>query len=556
MLQIFSDGHQIDLFQDMKFNLNFINPLFLNDLQGSYAYELQFPLTDNNKKHLINYLNRIETPKRSITPYLQIFFNGIKLAEGSYIIRNITSAIVGSLAAGNGNLLYEIKGRYLNEFDFGGKTFGSALEAQTYFNSNIDNIFPEVDFCMPMISSRDAEGNTADIFLPAEVTNFIEKDILNYYDTENSTYRVLDPDAIKIGGIIVPHLFLRFVLNKIFNTFGYSHNDLFFQDDDYKRLTIWNIYNTNHGIPELSEDMPGYTSPRVQNIIYNNHLPKVLITEFLAGLQNLLNVRFFIDHNKKKVSSLDADQIITNPEYIDITSKILKLTDKEIINYDGFSLKETPDNNDKWYQYKSELAETLFSNRYLGVFDNFAQFPSVAENNAVAYIKSEKIFYEYQTIPADWAKLSDLDTDLISSWFNPNSEFEIESKLSTLLNDPDNSYISVQGYDAYDYKSIPARIFYYNGLDGDYPSSRYWRGTKYLNYYNLYLYRNRWENYINLMLNNSFVSMNVLLSPGDLATLDFSKKYRALGIDYLVKSVKVPITSKSILPSTIECYKV
>jgi len=69
MLQLYSNNQQLDI-SGVSFNLTRKNPLFLNTLEGDYVYDLRLPLTDNNKKYFIRFLNRLESDIAPPNPFV------------------------------------------------------------------------------------------------------------------------------------------------------------------------------------------------------------------------------------------------------------------------------------------------------------------------------------------------------------------------------------------------------------------------------------------------------------------------------------------------------
>ena len=84
MLQIKINNQPIDT-AGVSFNLTLKSPVFQNTMDSPYVYDVQLPPTDNNKKHLLNFTNRLQSINQPGQPVIQAFFNGIKLFEGPFI---------------------------------------------------------------------------------------------------------------------------------------------------------------------------------------------------------------------------------------------------------------------------------------------------------------------------------------------------------------------------------------------------------------------------------------------------------------------------------------
>lgn len=540
MLQLFADGQPLDT-AGVKFNITLKNPLFQNKMEGSYVYNLKLPFTDRNKK-IINYAHRLDSFNSIPTPKIQCLFNGQNLFEGPYIYTGGKGEISGHVALDMGNFLYYSQKKYLDEIDYGSKSFVDIAAALTYFNSIVDKFYPEVDFVLPMI-----QGHITDSFLPAGTTGYFEKDNINHWDNIGSSYTV---DSSGDKGIISPQLFLQLVLKKIFQSTGYSFNDLFFAtDNEFSKLILFNIFNANNGIPDI-DGRPGYDSS-VLNLQYNQHVPHTLISDLISGLQNLLNVRFFFNHINKQATAKDALDILSATDYIDITEKVISGHELELQQNRGFNLKQNPDNTDEKYKLFVEQ-ESNYEKMYGGTVDTIADLPVKYMGYNRYYVIAEEEFYLWNPVSETWSVGS---SPFHTFFFVPEKEYTIESSISSLAiagGLAGNEF----GNAAIDYRDISSRLLFYKGLRNNYPAGSANFNGKTLTHDLGILYKTRWLRYIDFILNSKIIKFQVMLSAKDVSHFDFSKKYRIDGFNYLVKEIKVPITESAILPAKFECYKV
>lgn len=542
MLQLFANGSQLDT-AGVKFNLTLKNPMFQNTLDSAYAYDLQFPETDNNKKQLVNFAHRLAGNNEPGSPVIKGLFNGLKLLEGNFIFSGGKGSLKGSMGLGQGNFLHNAK-KYLDEVDYGKKTFANEAAALAYFNSIISESYPNTDFVLPHTTAD------ADVFLPSGTTGYWNKDTMNFWDVGGTSYTITNSGD---RAIIVPHLYLQFVLKQMFNKNGYQFNDQFFAlDPDWSKLIVWNSFNANGGIPDEG-DKPGYSS-LITDIIYGRHVPHVKISDFISGLQNLLNVRFFFNHSINKVEAKDTIDVLANPEYIDITNKVVKGHELKFRKKDGFQLHSVPDGNDELYKVFVDQGEEWIK-KYGGVVESLSDLPEYWMGYDHYYVLSESKFYKWNVTLGWYAETS---SHVIHKEFIPNSEYNIESSISTLYQA--NDTFSKHGNAAIDYRDNTARISFYNGmqnyLGSDYPSSQYKRNGKYLNYYTDWLYLNRWEKYLSWLLDPKIIVVKAALTAKDIKDFDFSIKRRIDGINYFVEEIKTPISEHEIGLSTLKCWKV
>lgn len=536
MLQLFINNRQLDT-KGVSFNIVQKSPLFQNKLEGSYIFNLKLPDTAGNKK-LINFSHRIENVNLPEDHNFSARFNGKQLFTGSFIYTGGKNSINGNVFINNGNFIYQTKDKYLDEIAYGTKTFVNEGSAIAYFNSNVNKYYPDVDFVLPYI-----QGST-DSYLPNGTTGYYQKDILNYY--ANNTYYFWGPGTSDYA-IISPQFFLLFILKKYFNHFGYTFDDHVFINSDYKKLLLLNIFNANSGIPAY-ENKPGYNCDLI-NINYTNHIPHVKIWDLLSGIQNLLNIRFFINNNTKQVKAIDCNNLITSPNHIDITNKVLNQTELDFKKYNGFFLKSIPDNLDDSLSFWSEQ-ESNYSSQYGGFVNTLLDLPTIPVGYLYYYVISENSLYYWNG--TSWVQYTDFL--FLHTFFNQSSELKIESCISSLGS---SSPVSLSNISAYDYLKIQPRLYFYTGLQGGLPSSNHELNNNELFYTSdLKLYNNHWKNYLDWILDPKIIKANSLLNVTDISGFDFSEKYRIDRNNYFVKDIITPVTEREILPSKMTCYRV
>lgn len=544
MLQILANGIQLDT-REVNFNLNLKNPFFQNELDGSYAYDINLPLTDSNKKNLSQFAHRLSSNQKYPTVFSEVFFSGRKLFDGNFIVTSSGKDIRGSIGIGQSNFLYLSK-KYLDEINYGSKTFADEAEALAYFNNIKNQFYPDVAFALPVLKSQ-----SADTYLPSGTTGYFEKEFMNKWDPLAETYTIDDSGD---KGIIMPQMYLLFILNKLFSENGYFLKDNFFiTDPEYSKLILFNIYNANGGIPDI-DDKPGYDA-EITNINYNFHIAHQTISSLITGLQNLLNVRFYFNHNTKSVKALDALEILNSTDFIDITDKIISGHQEEINEIDGFKLTQTVDDTDETSKNFEEI-DSFIEKFYGGTVETINDLPSKYIGWKYYYIISEESFYIWDSITESWGATS---SPFRFMFFKPNQDLSIESGITSLL---DISPQMVFTTSAIDYRDILIRLMFYKGYveyasSGDYyPTAQNTYNNKSLQHYLSTLYLTRWKKYLDFILNARVVTFKAQFSAADISSFDLSKKYRIDGIDYLIKEIKTPISDRTIEPSTIECYKV
>lgn len=545
MLQLFADGQQLDT-SGVKFNLMLKNPMFMhNKLEGSYIFNFNLPATDRNRK-ILDFPNRLEKFPQEWKDYkCRILFNGITIVDNSTISVKQTKEItfITNVKVESGNFNYLSRKLYLNEIDYGSDEFGTPEAAIAQFNFDVNKSWPDVNYSLPKINGL------ADTFLPEGTTGYHHKDTLNYYDITLPSY-LYDVDGDK--GVLVPFLYLVFVLKNLFKYFGYKLDDQFFSNDnDWKKLMVFNTYNANYGIPSQDDDFGYYCT--LQKINYNNHLPHIKILDFLKGLQNLLNISFHQNSNSRSIRVFDNLKSLQSHDYINLTNVIARSKKTTLINNDGFNLVSKSDGDDEYFQSKIEI-ENKIVKLFGGTLDYVADLPTNASKYIVYFVNETSSFYLWDYYASSWNVNNIFDTKIVSQIFSGNKEISISTIVSTLLNNPPYglNHISI-GNSAINWKDNTPRLVFYNGATLCHNTinskSLLINGDK-------GIYQNRWRSWIEWEKTARIVELKKLYSPIEILNLDFSKKHRDNGINYLIDKIKIPITENAILPATMTCYKV
>ena len=550
MLQLYSNNQQLDI-SGVSFNLTRKNPLFLNTLEGDYVYDLRLPLTDNNKKYFIRFLNRLESDIAPPNPFVEIFFNGIKVFDGNYILKNIKNEIGGSIACGSGNFFSLIKDKYLDEIDYGSISFiNNPSEAFEYIDSTAWMNYPDCNFVFPYCYAFPHS------YLPEGTEGYVDKDKFNIWDPVTESYFPITPSGIRI---IVPFLFLRFIIKKLFMETGYTVDDRFFApNEDLSRLLVFNNYNANIGIPDDEENNKiGYVSTIIK-LVLNRHVPHILISDFISDLQNLFNCRFYFNQHIKRVSILNGTSILLDTFYTDLTGKTINQFESEFNNYNGFYHEIKNDEDDMAFTYYYlENNKDFFENNFGGSVNTIQELPNPPLSFILYYVESELKIYFYHSgswhIAAEWLQF-------ISKIYSGKNRLDILTNVSGLVSEPLWDKLSICGNNAYDYRKLKLKLVFWHGIrlwpliDNHYPVASSIRNDYRIQHPSIY--NKFWNKYFAFMMNTRCVNLKINLSVSDITKLDLSKKIRVNGINYLIKEVKTPISERSIGVSTLECYRV
>lgn len=549
MLQLFANGQQLDT-AGVKFNLTLKNPLFYRTrIEGDYAYDINLTKTDKNNS-IFSFPARIERKNDPLsTVKIDAYYNGIRFIEQAVGLSKIVGGRINlNIGIGSGDLYYQIRNKLICDVDFGRKIYENYAAATVDLYNTISKNYPETDFNLPFVSFP------VDPYLPIGTPGYHNVDAINYWDGSNFVFT----DESLNKGIIVPMLYLRYVIKKLFAAFGYTVDDGNLFNKGYSDLLLFNLFNINGGIPATDDDT-GY-SWDITTIEYKHLLPECSISDFLIWFQNRFNVGIFIDSSRKNVKLKCAEDILFSKNYIDISNRVTEISSIEKNSYDGFVIEITQDALDKYLS--SEYAEDT---TYGGILEKVSDLPDLPIRFFKYYVLETNKFYIWYDFDPEWSEMSSTDLDFFKISMPGSNSFNITSKITTLWSGfLDDSY-SLAGYSAYDWRKMQPVFTFYKGQQSVSPYRPYsaiFKGDKFLAFPGLGsgvygTYDNHFKKWMNWIINrDKVVKIKMLMNPTDLSQFDFSELYRHNGIDYLVKDIKIPVNERSIGAATLECYKV
>lgn len=588
MLQIFIDNTQLDT-SGVSFNITLKSPMFSDDIEGSYIYTFGVTKTKRNKE-IFDFAHRMDKPSNRFYDVSgRILFNGVVIADDVlFEVHEMTESykIAAKIDTASFNSL--IKDKSLkDDVDWGGiRNLGATSElGRQYLEDTINYQYPDRDFIVFPVAAKSFEEGATDN----------HRLYFNYWYDDQLVYSSISGED---ATIVVPFPYLLYVIKKLFNEFGANITYWAFEEyPEFNNAVLFSIF-----------DMTYMRSPHfgkyINSLNLKKSIPDIKITEFLKGLRHLFNLHYFFKNNG--VTILFARDIINNPEYIEFSENIIAGPEKKFEAADGWELKQNTDDNDSWL--KDQLGEVDIS-RFLGEVDSFSNLPAayLSEFGDIYLVLDESYYYENQPNiigVGEWIKLSPAVTYLKLPVDN-----KWETSFSALLNSEETDTITVQywdfeledyydwpveltwnvprtGHERDNYPEFTPRILFYRGKytavptyapappegsiipDYDYPfaSSDVYDpdGVKIsdanisLNWLGEYgLYETFWKDYLEWFNNKKVkVKFKKLLTPAQIRNIDFSKKYRIDGVDYLLTEVKIPVKENAIEAATIEGYKV
>ena len=296
MISIEVQGEQLDLREDTRIELEFINPAFAPEGEnGSFGYPFDLPGTSRNHRltgHAHN-LQKREVLQVSIPARLSIF--GLALTEGILKLtfpvgrEGIRVFIVVSTFAD------VVKDQLLRSVDFGATYSIPIADINSFMNDRVE------------------PGSSDFAFYPSQ--GFL---LQNPY--ENGSFSAFYRE-------VVAHPYLLFVYRKIFEHFGYRFRDGFFTEEDLRHLTL---YHHRH----VSFD-PG-TASFVLDL--QQMVPDIEVAGFIKKIGSLFNLEIYVDNRRKSVQLLPLQSLLDAPA-VDWGGKALAGYSVEPFEPDGYTLQ-------------------------------------------------------------------------------------------------------------------------------------------------------------------------------------------------------------------------
>ncbi len=543
MLTLKINGETVDLPNDFSVTMNLKSPIF-ND-PGNYSYPFRLPITPRNSIR-IGFRQRVENTSNVYEDFDgELQWNGISLFSGTVKLKNLNSKIIeGYILDGSGDFNYRRKNTMLHELDFGVMEWAEEYFKMDYFNTLANKVYPETNIAFPQIlnASFFSEPPTDPYYL-----NF------NYY--ENGKIGGDYTPGQHAFGLIVPMLYLRFVLDKIFANSGYVLDDSFFSADaDYNKLALFNVVDCN-------SSPTGYFTYDYRKLFLNFHVPRISLNDFFLGLETFFNLRLFVNNTTRTVKIISVDQIVKSNECTDFSKQVISISTEVEKEITGFTLSMAMDtDDDKWATVK-ENQESYLSHIKSPVqsISDLPPWPSSQELD-IRFVKDENSYYmlwDFAWITSDY-----LDNISMYSEFVYKSDSEaIETQFSTLMHDPVDDENCIIGNTRNNWERVTPKLFFslyqedINSGINNKMVARNHLAEKNLFYFGEHgLMNKHYKAWFDFRMSTKLVKIVKQMSFAELKEFDFSKKYMINGTRYLVKSIQVVLKNDVIKPALLECY--
>lgn len=591
MIEVDVDGVFLDLPKDTKIRITLRSQVFDRSfIAQSYSYPIALPWTDVNAKAMRHYeriANAADLDDIPCTIRLGGFYwrgalikyRGFK--NGSYDI---------DLSIPPDAIITQLSELTLQDFDYGGP----------YDFSH----FPDTDVAGFNQLFEDHTGTVADtpfIFAPIHNPGLFGDRTETYYNAEAgvSPWDIVNPPTGYINnydpGTTYPWIiygsdpaieewfndysplpYLAYVVEHIFETLGYSvEGDVFANAEVRTMVIVSNLYFTLNVITTggvlsfISND--GY-----QDISLKRAVPVMSCIEFLIALMQRFNA-VPVFRQGQKMAFISVQSMLDDPAYVDITEHMVPDDLVIVETSGGVNLEESPESLDTQRADAVEFNPDRILGEVVLPADLAAYTPDVGDQ---AIVSVNNKVYQYQEDPvngAQWAVLCD--------YLGPHEEFPSEATLSAgvaltsmlrtsewlvpemsqVVTDPFGNLHSIGLNDA-----TKLRLLFYRGMQEDFNGDTYpllstylydWAGNNLGSMsetiegkYGIYA---RWyADSVEWMRTSRTIKRRARLPLHIIRHFDFTRKYRILGINYMVRSLDVEVTGAEVGIAQLELVKV
>ena len=538
MLSLKISGKNVDLPDDFSFTMNLKSPIF-GDI-GSYSYPFRIPVTPRNAS-IMGFGHRVEsTTDRYLERQASFEWNGLSLFSGKSLLKTMNSkSYEGSIFDGSGDLNYQIKNNYLHQYDYGEMSWSLEHQAMTWINSCIDKVYPERPCAFPAILN--------DSYFETPQTELAMR-FINYNDPYGDS-RIWYLSPLGHRTPIIPMLYFRYVLEKLFAGMGYVLDDEFFSIyPDFNKLVLYNSVSCNNEVGGL---FPYF----VTHLYFNAHVPRVKLSDFFTGIENMFNVRFFVNQVTKTIRIVPLTLTLTSSDYADFSSNVISISSEIEDKVNGYKLKMELDSDDGAFETQNAI-EDDFLQSLAGSVVAVSDLPPwpIAISLERRYVIQTNTYY--RMINKVWVADSGSADKLRTQYLFKDPTVDISTILSTLMMGGATTFCNCLNKQI-NYASVTPRLFFIRLLQ----SPEELIGENFANafgslYYNgaTGLFEKQFRKWLSWRVDTKLVKINRQMSFPELKAFDFEKKIMIGGIKYLVKSVQVTLKKDRIMPALLECY--
>ncbi|MCX6266726.1 MAG: hypothetical protein NTW16_05125, partial [Bacteroidetes bacterium] len=414
MLSLLVNNQSLDLSADVSITLKFSSPIF--NTIGDYTYPFKIPATSKNIAAL-GFVHRVENFGNVNKSYDAILLSdGITILKGSLrILKAQADFYEASFYMDKGDFSFKRQKATLQDFDFGTMTFASEGAKLVYMNNCKNTVYPARNFSFPMIQ------NLSYLETYPEPPDRALANINDYW------YGIMS--NVSIDGnrnIHTPMLYLKYVIKTIFDSMDYTYENTFFDSDSvFNSLVLYNSVDCN-GLAT------GYFNYSNLKLLLSYHVPVISLNDFLSGLENFFNIRFFVNNITGTIKVLSVDDIVKSTSSTEYSKNVSAIYVDNSEKPSGFHLSMNMDTDDTYWANIKSAQETNLEHIKDSV-DSYSDLKPWPQSKSLdcKWVRDEQKFYvlwNYVWTVFPW---STQDLQFYSDYFYKGKDLAISTKFST-----------------------------------------------------------------------------------------------------------------------------
>jgi hypothetical protein len=296
VIQLYINNELVDLCENPCISFSEESPVFeIDAMPGGFSLPFDIPNSARNNR-ILKHAGRIQSASFGIlkAPF-ELFHDGRLIATGTAKMQKTSAQVYGLyLQVGTGDFAGKTEGKKLMDVDFGGVR-------EWFFKPEFT--FPDDDFALfPVYNPKFMDD-----------TQFKDQFIANGYRISaygNGAYYT-EPGMVSA---VTPFPFLAYVLERIFNHFGFVvKENIFATDAELRKLVVYSNHEAGHmtwtAVHERRWEVDMTTGSyhyRYYWVItfdrvletWNlaDQLPDMLIKDFVLAVRSMFNTAITIDH--------------------------------------------------------------------------------------------------------------------------------------------------------------------------------------------------------------------------------------------------------------------
>lgn len=445
MLQIYLYGDNTEGFLDIDpqtaLEMETLFEAFDDDLStGEFSLPVDFPWTDNNRK-LTGFAERLQNFSSKVKEWRVVVYDrgfpelaNAKLTmlekSGSFSYnRGKFSATVSGNKGLFGSL---VRNKTLRDLKLGGTITFTDDSSAAFAEKIMKGQYPQYSY---MQFATVAIEGFFDTGRPDYTTEFLVQDrVNNTVITGGSSDAWSFANPAGSDGLLrtIPFFNLKFVLKKIFTENGFTLTGDFLNDTDFDYLVLFNNYAIENYAPSNGVDFN-------RQVVPANHMPDILIKDFLADLLQLFGMYADFSIGANKVNLVYKKAILKNKKVLSLNGladKTFTAQYQDTATVDGYKIEYTFDSADGYPgdRIKDDITKQKTLVASVGTFGALSVLDIGRQltTDDIAYVEADNCYYQIAdatTTPLKW----DAFAERMEGYKTGAGEKTISINVSTLL---------------------------------------------------------------------------------------------------------------------------